>query len=99
MPYATFAVATGFGSVLVSRDVGIGSGPNTILGDGGLPINIIAFHWSLFEFINIAWPRSYAVSPDASWWQLWAVPLVLGSMVGLTALHIFPSTIRKPALP
>jgi hypothetical protein len=35
-------------------------------------INMIAFHWSLFEFINIAWPRSYAVSPDAPWWQLWA---------------------------
>ena len=41
-----------------------GSEPNTILGDGGLPINIIAFHWSLFEFINIAWPRPYAVSLD-----------------------------------
>jgi len=24
-----------------------------------------AFHWSVFEFINIAWPRPYAVSPDA----------------------------------
>jgi hypothetical protein len=26
------------------------------LGRWGLPINVIAFHWSIFEFINIAWP-------------------------------------------
>jgi hypothetical protein len=39
------------------------------------------------------------VSPNAPWWQLWAVPLVLGSIVSLTALHVLFSTIRKPALP
>lgn len=69
------------------------------LGRWGLPINIVAFHWSVFEFINIAWPRPYAVSPDAPWWQLWAVPLVLGSILGLTTLSVLTKFARRSAPP
>jgi hypothetical protein len=42
----------------------------------------------LFELANIAWPREYVVAPGAPWWQLYAVPLVLGSILGITTLHI-----------
>lgn len=58
------------------------------LGVWGLVINATAFLWSLFEFINIAWPRPYAIAPDAPWWQLWAVPLVLGGILALTTLDV-----------
>ena len=69
------------------------------LGRWGLPINLIAFHWSVFEFINIAWPRPYAVSPNAPWWQLWAVPLILGSILSLTTLNVLIRKARGPTLP
>lgn len=58
------------------------------LGKWGLPINFVAFAWSLFELINIAWPRSYFASADAPWWQLWAVPLVLGAILVITTSSI-----------
>jgi len=58
------------------------------LGRWGLPINLVAFAWSLFEFINIAWPRSYFASAGAPWWQLWAVPLVLSAILVVTTLSI-----------
>ena len=66
------------------------------LGAWGLTINVAAFLWSLFEFVNISWPRVYAVSSDAPWWQLWAVPLVLGSILGVTTLYILVSNRRRP---
>ena len=65
------------------------------LGGWGLAINTMAFLWSVFELINIAWPRPYAASPTAPWWQIWAVPLVLGGILGLTALSILFSKNRK----
>jgi hypothetical protein len=49
--YAMFTVTTGVG--LYTRLTGRW---NPALGRWGLPINVIAFHWSIFEFINIAWP-------------------------------------------
>jgi hypothetical protein len=57
-------------------------------------INVAAFLWSLFEFVNIAW-RAYAVSPNAPWWQLWAVPLVLGSILGVATLYVLINKIRR----
>lgn len=97
--YAMFTMTTGVG--LYSRLSGRWdpSRGQLKLGRWGLPINVIAFHWSLFEFINIAWPRPYAVSPDAPWWQLWAVPLVLGSILGVTTLYVVMRKIRRPVLP
>lgn len=86
--YAMFAMTTGVGlyTRLTGRwDPSFGQ---LNLGSWGLLINIAAFLWSLFEFVNIAWPRPYATSPNAPWWQLWAVPLVLGSILTVTTLYI-----------
>ena len=86
--YAMFAMTTGVGlyTRLTGRwDPSLGE---LKLGTWGLLINIAAFIWSVFEFMNIAWPRPYATSPNAPWWQLWAVPLVLGSILTVTTLYI-----------
>jgi len=97
--YAMFTMTTGVG--LYARLTGRWNPAHgqLNLGRWGLLINVIAFHWSLFELINIAWPRSYAVSPDAPWWQLWAVPLVLGSILGITTLYVLIGKVRGSALP
>jgi amino acid transporter len=86
--YAMFAMTTGVG--LYTRLTGRWNPAlgELKLGVWGLVINVTAFLWSLFEFVNISWPRVYAVSPNAPWWQLWAVPLVLGSILGVTTLYI-----------
>ncbi|MDH5670429.1 MAG: hypothetical protein OEY86_20700, partial [Nitrospira sp.] len=96
--YAMFTMTTGVG--LYARLSGRWNPAlgKLNLGRWGLPINIIAFHWSLFELVNIAWPRPYAISPDAPWWQLWAVPLVLGSILSLTTLSVVMGKIRGNAL-
>lgn len=86
--YAMFAMTTGVGlyTRLTGRwDPSLGQ---LNLGSWGLLINIAAFLWSVFEFVNIAWPRPYATSPNAPWWQLWAVPLVLGSILAGTTLYL-----------
>jgi len=93
--YAMFVMTTGVGlyTRLTSR-----WNPSLCelkLGVWGLAINVAAFLWSLFEFINIAWPRAYAVAPNAPWWQLWAVPLVLGSILGVTTLNLLINKIRR----
>ncbi len=86
--YAMFTITTGVG--LFTRLTGRWNPTlgELKLGVWGLIINVTAFLWSLFEFINIAWPRAYAVAPDAPWWQLWAVPLVLGGILALTTLQV-----------
>ena len=93
--YAMFAMTTGVG--LFARLTGRWNPAlgELKLGAWGLVINIVAFLWSLFELINIAWPRAYAVSVDAPWWQLWAIPLVLGSILSVTTLYILVNKIRK----
>ena len=93
--YAMFAMTTGVG--LYTRLTGRWNPAlgELKLGGWGLAINVAAFLWSLFEFVNIAWPRAYAVSPNAPWWQLWAVPLVLGSILGVTTLYILTNNIRR----
>jgi amino acid transporter len=95
--YAMFAMTTGVG--LFTRLTGRWNPAlgELKLGVWGLVINSVAFIWSVFEFINIAWPRTYAVSPDAPWWQLWAIPLVLGSILSITTLSIIINRIRMPA--
>jgi amino acid transporter len=86
--YAMFAMTTGVG--LYTRLTGRWNPSlgELKLGAWGLLINTAAFLWSVFEFVNIAWPRPYAVAPDAPWWQLWAVPLVLGSILVATTLYV-----------
>jgi amino acid transporter len=93
--YAMFAMTTGVG--LFARLTGRW---NPALGElklsvWGLVINVVAFLWSIFELVNIAWPRAYAVSVDAPWWQLWAIPLVLGSILSVTTLYILINKIRR----
>jgi amino acid transporter len=97
--YAMFTMTTGVG--LYTRLTGRWNPAlgQLHLGRWGLPINVIAFHWSLFEFINIAWPRPYAISPDVPWWQLWAVPLVLGSILSMTMMYVLIGKIRGTASP
>jgi amino acid transporter len=93
--YAMFVMTTGVG--LYTRLTGRWNPAlgELRLGVWGLVINLAAFLWSLFEFVNIAWPRSYAVSPNAPWWQLWAVPLVLGSILSVTTLYVLINKIRR----
>ena len=93
--YAMFAMTTGVG--LYTRLTGRWNPAlgELKLGAWGLVINAMAFIWSLFEFVNIAWPRAYAVSPNAPWWQLWAVPLVLGSILAVTTLYVLTGKGRR----
>ena len=93
--YAMFVMTTGVG--LYTRLTGRWNPAlgELRLGVWGLAINVAAFIWSLFEFVNIAWPRVYAVSSNAPWWQLWAVPLVLGSILGVTTLYVLINNIRR----
>jgi len=93
--YAMFVMTTGVG--LYTRLAGRWNPAlgELRLGVWGLVINVAAFLWSMFEFVNIAWPRPYAVSPNAPWWQLWAVPLVLGSILGATTLYVLLNRIRR----
>jgi amino acid transporter len=93
--YAMFVMTTGVG--LYTRLTGRWNPAlgELRLGAWGLVINVAAFLWSVFEFVNIAWPRAYAVSPDAPWWQLWAVPLVLGSILGVTTLYVLINKLRR----
>ena len=86
--YAMFAMTTGVG--LFAR---LSGHWNPALGElklgvWGLAINVAAFLWSLFEFINLAWPRAYAVAPDAPWWQLWAVPLVMSIILAIVTVQV-----------
>jgi amino acid transporter len=93
--YAMFTMTTGVG--LFTRLTGRWNPAlgELKLGVGGLVINSVAFLWSVFEFSNIAWPRAYAVSSNAPWWQLWAVPLVLGSILSVTTVYIMINKIRR----
>lgn len=97
--YAMFTMTTGVG--LYARLIGRWNPAlgHLKLGRWGLAINVTAFHWSAFEFINIAWPRPYAVAPTAPWWQLWAVPLVLGGILGVTTLYVLIGRVRGNASP
>lgn len=93
--YAMFVMTTGVG--LCTRLTGRWNPAlgELRLGVWGLVINLVAFLWSVFEFVNIAWPRAYAVSANAPWWQLWAVPLVLGSILGGTTLYVLMNKIHR----
>lgn len=58
------------------------------LGRWGLPVNLIATAWLIFELINIAWPRKI---PGAAWWHTWSVLLGLFVFiaVGLVYFLVF----------
>jgi amino acid transporter len=93
--YAMFAMTTGVG--LYTRLTGRWNPAlgELKLGVWGLMINVAAFLWSVAEFVNIAWPRDYASPPGAPWFQIWAVPLVTGCILGVTTLYVLIN--KQPA--
>ena len=65
------------------------------LGTWGLVINIVAFLWSVFEFVNIAWPRAYAVAPERTVVAALGRSTGAGGILGITGLYILMSRVRK----
>jgi amino acid transporter len=59
------------------------------LGRWGLPVNLAAFFWLVFESINVAWPRESLAPPDAPWFQVWAVILVFSILAVLGLIYMF----------
>jgi amino acid transporter len=58
------------------------------LGRWGVPVNLTAFVWLLFESINVAWPRVSLAPPDAPWFQVWAVILVFAALAVLGLVYM-----------
>lgn len=71
-------------------------GPFSLRGFG-LPVTIIACIWTIFEFINIAWPRT----PSAPWFVDWAVPLMIAllAVIGVGVYSRVRSRIAPPIEP
>ncbi|WP_420232492.1 APC family permease [Pseudomonas sp. ABY48] len=59
------------------------------LGRWGLPVNLAAFFWLVFESINVAWPRESIAPPGAPWFQVWAVILVFSILALLGLAYMF----------
>jgi hypothetical protein len=58
------------------------------LGRLGYAAHLLAVCWLVAETVNIAWPRKSIAPPEAPWYQVWAAPLLIGSVtvVGLAYL-------------
>lgn len=56
------------------------------LGRWGMTVSVIAAVWTVFEYINIAWPRAIEVP----WYQDWAVFLMTGIVAVLGILAYLP---------
>jgi amino acid transporter len=56
------------------------------LGRWGLVVAVAASVWTVFEYINIAWPRAEGVP----WYQDWAVLLMTGIVAALGVLAYLP---------
>jgi hypothetical protein len=56
------------------------------LGRWGMPVVIAASVWTVFEYINIAWPRAVGVP----WYQDWAVFVMTGIVAVLGVLAYLP---------
>ncbi|MNY66364.1 hypothetical protein D3C86_2037760 [compost metagenome] len=59
------------------------------LGRWGVPVNLAAFVWLVFESINVAWPRESLAPPGAPWFQVWAVILVFSILAVLGLIYLF----------
>lgn len=55
------------------------SGAGFRLGRWGWPVAGLATAWTVFEFINIAWPRNQQLP----WYQNWAVEVAIGVLGGI----------------
>ncbi|MNT84635.1 hypothetical protein D3C72_2246710 [compost metagenome] len=58
------------------------------LGRWGVPINLAAFFWLVFESINVAWPRESLAPAGAPWFQVWAVILVFSILAVLGLIYM-----------
>jgi amino acid transporter len=67
--------------------------PKFSLGRWGLTVAVAASIWTVFEYINIAWPRAEGVP----WYQDWAVLLMTGIVAGLGILAYLPGRARLKA--
>jgi amino acid transporter len=63
------------------------------LGRWGLAVAVAASIWTVFEYINIAWPRAEGVP----WYQDWAVLLMTGIVAALGILAYLPGRARLAA--
>ena len=63
------------------------------LGRWGLAVAIAASIWTVFEYINIAWPRAEGVP----WYQDWAVFLMTGIVAALGVLAYIPGRSKLAA--
>jgi amino acid transporter len=63
------------------------------LGRFGMAVAVIASLWTVFEYINIAWPRAV----DVPWYQDWAVLLMTGIVAALGILAYIPGRSKMRA--
>jgi amino acid transporter len=63
------------------------------LGRWGMAAAVIASLWTVFEYINIAWPRAV----DVPWYQDWAVLLMTGIVAVLGILAYIPGRSKMRA--
>jgi amino acid transporter len=63
------------------------------LGRWGLAVAVAASVWTVFEYVNIAWPRAEGVP----WYQDWAVFLMTGIVAALGVLAYLPGRVRMRA--
>jgi amino acid transporter len=68
--------------------------PSTFsLGRWGMAVAVIASIWTVFEYINIAWPRAV----DVPWYQDWAVLVMTGIVAALGILAYLPGRSKMKA--
>ena len=65
------------------------------LGRVGTVVNVLAVGWLAFETVNIAWPRTSLAPPGAPFYQVWAAPLVLGTIGAAGLLYL---VVARPQL-
>jgi amino acid transporter len=83
--YITFLLVVA--AALLARSSGRWKPNGTVrLGRWGMPINILAFVWLLFETINIAWPRVELAPPGAPVLQVWAAVWVFAIVAVIACL-------------
>ena len=63
------------------------------LGRWGMIVAVVASLWTVFEYINIAWPRAV----DVPWYQDWAVFLMTGIVAVLGILAYLPGRSKMKA--
>ncbi|MGW1005278.1 APC family permease [Streptomyces sp. NPDC002520] len=63
------------------------------LGRWGTALNVLAVLWAGFEVVNVCWPRALLAPPGAPWYQIWAAPLGVATVLGSGVLYLL---VRRP---